>query len=87
LEIKVKIDGLDCPTCAYKMEKAIRKLKGVKDVSISFVTQNLFLQTVELNEDELDELIRETGDACRRIEGSCELCGHKKIQEIDAEND
>ena len=40
-----------------------------------------------MNEDELDELIRETGDACRRIEGSCELCGHKKIQEIDAEND
>ena len=44
MEIKVKIDGLDCPTCAYKMEKAIRKLKGVKDVSISFVTQNLFLR-------------------------------------------
>lgn len=87
MEIKVKIEGLDCPTCAYKMEKAIRKFPEVKDVSVSFVTQCIFINTVELSEEQIDALIQKTGDACHVIEDHCKLSGHKKIAEIDKEND
>ena len=34
-----KLQDLDCANCAAKMEDAIRKLDGVQDVSISFMTQ------------------------------------------------
>ena len=33
-----KLDGLDCANCAAKMESAIRKLGGVQNVSVSFMT-------------------------------------------------
>ena len=32
---------VDCANCAAKMETAIRKIDGVEDASISFMTQKL----------------------------------------------
>ena len=51
-----KMRDLDCANCAAKMEDAIRKLDGVQDVSISFMTQKL---TIEAEEDRLDEIMRQ----------------------------
>ena len=33
-----KLEDLDCATCAAKMETAIKKLDGVKDATVSFMT-------------------------------------------------
>jgi len=38
---KLKIIGLDCPTCANKLESEINKLKQVKDAKINFSNQTL----------------------------------------------
>ncbi|MBL4853007.1 MAG: cadmium-translocating P-type ATPase [Robiginitomaculum sp.] len=35
-EITLKIEGMDCPSCAGPVEKAVRALPGVKDVSVNF---------------------------------------------------
>ena len=38
---KFKLDEVDCANCAAKMEDAIRKIDGVKEVSVNFMTQKM----------------------------------------------
>ena len=61
---------LDCANCAAKMEDAIRKLEGVQNVSVSFLTQKL---TIEAEEDWLDEIMRQAVKACKKVEPDCEI--------------
>lgn len=35
-----KMIDLDCANCAAKMETAIKKIDGVQDASVSFLSQN-----------------------------------------------
>lgn len=49
-----RIEGLDCAHCAAKMEKNVSKVKGVKEVSINFLTTKMML---DLEENNLDETI------------------------------
>ena len=41
---KFKLTDLDCANCAAKMENAIRKIEGVSDASVSFMTQKMTIQ-------------------------------------------
>lgn len=65
-----KMRDLDCANCAAKMEDAIRKLDGVQEVSISFMTQKL---TIQADEDRLDEIMRQAVKACKKVEPDCEI--------------
>ena len=49
-----RIDGLDCAHCAAKMEKNVSIVKGVKEVSINFLTTKMML---DLEDENLDEII------------------------------
>ena len=49
-----RIDGLECAHCAAKMEKNVSKVKGVKEVSINFLTTKMML---DLEDENLDEII------------------------------
>jgi copper chaperone CopZ len=40
---KFILQGLDCSNCAAKMEQAIRRLDGVKEVSVNFITQKMII--------------------------------------------
>ncbi len=35
---KYKLENLDCANCAFKIEEGLKKLEGVKDVSVNFAT-------------------------------------------------
>lgn len=65
-----KMRDLDCANCAAKMEDAIRKLDGVQDVSISFMTQKL---TIQAEEDQMDEIMRQAVKVCKKVEPDCEI--------------
>ncbi|MCL2522486.1 MAG: cadmium-translocating P-type ATPase [Erysipelotrichales bacterium] len=45
-----KIQGMNCATCANKIEKTIIKIDGVEQVSVNFATEKLF---VSYNEDKV----------------------------------
>ena len=38
---KFKLEDLDCANCAAKMEEAIKKIPGVNDANVSFMTQKM----------------------------------------------
>ena len=46
------VKNLECAHCAEKMERAINKIKGVEEASITFMTQKLF---IEADDDRFNE--------------------------------
>ncbi len=56
---------IDCANCAAKVEEAIRKMEGVKDVKVNFLTQKM---TFEADDDRFDELLREAVKTGKKIE-------------------
>ena len=48
-----ELEDLDCANCAAKMEEAIKKLPGVKRVSVNFMTQKMILDAEDSQFDEV----------------------------------
>ena len=65
-----KLDELDCANCGAKMEAAIKKIDGVVDAKITFMTQKL---VVEADDARFVEIMDEAQSICRKIEPDCEI--------------
>lgn len=64
------LDELDCANCGLKMEAAIGKIEGVREVRISFMTQKL---TLEAEDKDFQRVLQETVKICKRIEPDCRI--------------
>lgn len=64
------LEDLDCAHCAAKMEDAIRKLEGVKSVTVSYIAQKFIL---EAEDDRFDEILAEAVKICRKVEPDCRI--------------
>lgn len=58
-----KLIDLDCANCAAKMEDAIKKIDGVTNASVSFMTQKM---TIEADDARFDDVVKEAVKACKR---------------------
>ena len=65
-----KLIDLDCAHCAAKMEAAIKKLDGVTDATVSFMTQKL---TIEGDDARFDDIVKEAVKVCKKVEPDCEV--------------
>ena len=65
---KFKLQDLDCANCAAKMEEAIKKIEGVSDATVSFMTQKM---TIEADDGRFDEIMKEAVSVCRKVEPDC----------------
>lgn len=65
---RFKLTDLDCANCAAKMEDAIKKLPGVNDASVSFLSQKL---TLDAEDARFDEVLAEVVRVCRKVEPDC----------------
>ena len=65
-----KLIDLDCANCAAKMENAIKKLDGVTDASVSFMTQKM---TIDADDARFDEIMKQVVKACKKVEPDCEI--------------
>ena len=63
-----KLTDLDCAHCAAKMETAIKKIDGVSDASVSFMTQKM---TVDADDSRFDEIMKQVVKACKKVEPDC----------------
>ena len=59
---------LDCANCAAKMEAAIKKIDGVQDATVSFMTQKL---TIQADDARFDAIMQEVVKVCKRVEPDC----------------
>ena len=65
-----KLKDLDCANCAAKMERAINKIDGVEQASISFMTQKLSITAAE---EHFAEILDEAQRAMSKIEPDCTI--------------
>lgn len=64
------IKNLDCAVCATKLEKAIQKIDGVNEVSISFLSEKMKLV---IDETRADTIMNEINDVIHRLEPEVEI--------------
>ena len=67
---RYKLVDLDCANCAAKMEDAIKKIDGVQDATVSFMTQKL---TIEAEDERFDAIMREVVAFCKKVEPDCQI--------------
>ncbi len=67
---KFKMVDLDCANCAAKMENAIKKIEGVTDANVSFMTQKL---TIDADDARFDEIMQEVVKVCKKVEPDCQI--------------
>lgn len=65
---KFKLQDLDCANCAAKMEEAIKRLDGVQDASVSFMTQKM---VIEADDEKFDSIMKQVVEVCRKVEPDC----------------
>ena len=63
-----KLQDLDCANCAAKMEAAIKKIDGVNDASVSFMSQKL---TLDADDARLEEILKQAVKVCKKVEPDC----------------
>ena len=65
-----KMEDLDCAHCAAKMEDAIKKLYGVANANLNFLSQKV---TIEAAYDRFEDIVKEAAKACKKIEPDCRI--------------
>lgn len=67
-----RIENLCCANCARKIEDEIKKIPGVIDAKILFMTMKLNL---EVEDGMLDSVLAEAKKIAKKIEPDCEVLG------------
>lgn len=62
---KFKVEGIDCPNCAAKIEKLVGELEGVTSSKINFMAEKL---TIEAEENVLEGLLENITKTVRTVE-------------------
>lgn len=65
-----RMEDLDCANCARKMEDAIRKLDGVQEVHVNFLTQKMILCA---DDDRFDEIAHAAARICQKVDADCRV--------------
>ena len=62
---------VDCANCALKMEDAAKKVEGVQDATVSFMTQKMKVEFAEWADDKA--VMQAVLKACKKVEDDCEI--------------
>ena len=67
---KFNLEELDCANCAAKMEEAIKKIEGVNNASVNFITQKMM---VDADDDKFEAIMDEVVKVCKKVEPDCNI--------------
>ena len=67
---KYVLTDLCCANCALKIEEGIKKIPGVNDASVSFITSKMIL---DADDERFDEIFAEAVKIVKKIEPDCEV--------------
>ena len=63
---------VDCANCAAKMEEAVKKIEGVVNARVNFMTQKFVLEAAD---DVFNDVFDKAVKACKKVEPDCEIEG------------
>ncbi len=62
---------VDCANCAAKMEDAVKKIEGITNATVNFMTLKI---TVDFDEGADEKAVMKKAlKACRKVERDCEI--------------
>ncbi len=68
--VKVEVDGLACPFCAYGLEKKLKKIEGQQDLFIDiqegFATFNVPADS-KITKEKLSKIVKDAGFKARKV--------------------
>lgn len=62
---------VDCAACALKMEEATKKVSGVSEATVSFMTQKMKVEFEEGSDEKA--VMEQVLKACKKVESDCEI--------------
>ena len=65
-----KLQDLDCANCARKMEDAIRKLEGVTEIHVNFLTKKMILTADDAR---FEDIVKEALKCIHRVDPDCQV--------------
>lgn len=66
-----RLKNLDCANCALKMENEIKKIDGVTNASVSFMTQRMTIETEDGKS--LEDIMKTVVEICKKVEPDCTI--------------
>jgi Cu+-exporting ATPase len=66
---KILIEGMHCASCASNIERSLKKVPGVKNVSVSLMMKKSFVETEDnVKDEDLEKAVKRTGYKVLKIE-------------------
>lgn len=80
-----KIKGMHCASCAVSIERAVKKVEGVKEANVNFASEKMFVKHDGVENEAITEAVKKTGyEVIGDTDDRVEMHDHKKMQS-DAE--
>jgi len=77
MKITLNIDGMHCSSCAINIERAIKKIHGVKSVSINLIAKKGYIESEHaIDEKEILSAVKKVGNykaSIAEVEGKSEM--------------
>ena len=68
-KIKVTIEGMHCASCSSNVERSLKKVRGVKDASVSLMLKKGIVETEDfVSEEELKKAVSRAGYKVSKVE-------------------
>jgi len=59
---KITIEGMHCVSCSSNVERSLRKIEGIKEVSISLMTKKAIIETEgDISEEDIKKAVARAG--------------------------
>ncbi|WP_424580141.1 cation transporter [Vagococcus humatus] len=65
-----RLEGLDCANCAMKIENAVKKIEGVDEASVNFMTTKL---SIRADRENMPEILKETEKTVKQLEPDVDM--------------
>lgn len=66
---KITIEGMHCASCASNVEKSLKKIEGVKDVSVSLMVKKGYVEFEDkVSDEEIKKAVSKVGYKVTDIE-------------------
>jgi len=68
-KVKITIEGMHCASCAGNVEKSLKKIDGISNVSVSLMTKKAIVEMDDnVKEEDLKKAIEKPGYKVAKIE-------------------
>lgn len=62
MKTKITIEGMHCASCAGNIEKSLKKISGVKEVSVSLMMKRGYIESdTEIAQEEIKKAVARVG--------------------------